>query len=651
MIGETMQNKYLKLLSAKYSNIQEVATEIINLQAILNLPKGTEHFLSDLHGEHEAFMHITKNASGSIKTKIDQIFGKTVADKERQALATLVYYPEEKLSLIRKNGENSQDWYRITLYRLVEICRLAASKYTRSKVRKALPPEFAYIIDELLNTNNDYNQNREQYYEKIIATIISLGRADAFITALSHLIQRLIIDRLHIIGDIFDRGPGAHIIMERLREYHSVDIEWGNHDILWMGAAAGQDACIAAVLANSIKYNNFDTLEDGYGISLRPLVTYALDVYANDPCTPFIPKSVQDDIAEDSTVAAKIHKAIAIIQFKLEGQTILRRPEYRMNHRLSLSEIDFSRGLITIDGSEYRLRDTNFPTVNPSDPYALTDEESALVEKLRLSFLHSDTLQRHVKFLYKNGGMYLKCNSNLLYHGCIPMEADGSFSTVELYGKNLSGKAYVDYAEKLARQAYFSGDAQKKFRGADFMWYLWCGAKSPLNGKNKISTFERYFIEDKAAWEEHKDPYYTFINDEATVRKILAEFDLDENKGKIINGHMPVKIIKGESPVRANGRLLVIDGGMSKAYQPVTGIAGYTLISNSNEMILSAHEPFVSAEKAISQEIDMHSHPSPIERFESRVLIKDTDTGKILQDEIRDLEMLLEAYKAGTIKQ
>ncbi len=650
----TENQKFLELLAKEYPTIQAASTEVINLQAILNLPKGTEHFLSDLHGEYEAFLHILQNASGVIKVKIDTIFGNTITESERRVLATLIYYPEEKLALIKAKGtDNMEDWYRITLYRLVEVCRVAASKYTRSKVRKALPKDFDYIIEELLHTN-DYSLNKEQYYEQIIRTIIAVGRADAFIIALAKLIQRLIIDRLHIIGDIFDRGPGAHIIMERLCRYHAVDVQWGNHDILWMGAASGHDACIADVITNCIKYNNFDTLEDGYGINVRPLATFAMEIYGDDDCHSFLPRTTYhtDSTPNEARRAAQIHKAIAVIQFKLEGQVILRHPEYCMDDRLLLRHVDFGKGTVEIDGESYPLNDTIFPTIDPADPYRLTEEEAQLVEKLRLSFLHSDKLQQHVKFLYKNGSMCLAYNGNLLYHGCIPMEPDGSFSQVTIGGKPRSGKDYIDYADKLARQGYFARpDSPEKAAGMDFMWYLWCGPKSPLNGKNRMTTFERYLIDRQSTWAEIKDPYYTYIESKETVVRILAEFGLTDPYSKIINGHMPVKISKGESPVKAGGRLLVIDGGLSKAYQPVTGIAGYTLIFNSYEMVLCAHDPFDSVQKAVAQEADIHSSSQIIEKMPRRIFIRDTDDGARIQSRISDLEMLLAAYRKGLIKQ
>ena len=645
--------KFLELLSQKYPTIQAASTEIINLEAILNLPKGTEHFLSDIHGEYLPFLHILKNASGVIKNKVDAIFGNTITQEERRKLATLIYYPEEKLAYIKKQGIASEDWYRITLHRLMEVCQVAASKYTRSKVRKALPADFEYIIDELLHSNGS-DHNKELYYEQIIRTIIEIDRADAFIVAMANLIQRLAIDHLHIIGDLFDRGPGAHILMDHLCAYHHVDIQWGNHDILWMGAAAGQEACIANVLTNCFKYNNFDTVEDGYGINVRPLATFAMETYGDDPCHCFRPKNpAQTQLSDhDRTMAARIHKAIAVIQFKLEGQIILRHPEYSMDERLLLRQVNFETGTVNIDGRVYRMRDTHFPTVDPADPYALSEEEAQLVEKLKLSFMHSEKLQRHVRFLFQHGGMYLISNGNLLYHGCIPMEEDGSFSYVKPGRNRVAGRAYLDEADRLVRRGYYGvGGSPEQKMGADFMWYLWCGPKSPLSGKDRITTFERYFVAERATWEEHKDPYYRISATEAGANAILQEFGLELKRSKIINGHMPVKICKGESPVKAGGRLLVIDGGLSRAYQPVTGIAGYTLTFNSREMSLVEHHPFDSVQQVVNNDEDMHSSTFVVEKMEERLTIRDTDSGRLLAGNIKDLEMLLDAYRSGMIKQ
>ncbi|MBP1559227.1 MAG: fructose-1,6-bisphosphatase [Oscillospiraceae bacterium] len=645
--------KFLELLSQKYPTIQAASTEIINLQAIMNLPKGTEHFLSDIHGEYEPFLHILKNASGVIKNKVDAIFGNTITEEERRRLATLIYYPEEKLALLKKQGGASDDWYRITLRRLMEVCQVAASKYTRSKVRKALPADFEYIIDELLHSNGS-DHNKDLYYEQIIRTIIEIDRADAFIVAMANLIQRLVIDHLHIIGDLFDRGPGAHILMDHLCGYHSVDIQWGNHDILWMGAAAGQEACIANVLTNCFKYNNFDTIEDGYGINVRPLATFAMETYGDDPCTCFRPKNPgKVQLSDhDQAMAARIHKAIAVIQFKLEGQVILRHPEYKMDDRLLLRKVNFEEGTVTLGRKKYPMRDTHFPTIDPKDPFALSEEEALLVEKLRLSFMHSEKLQRHVRFLFQHGSMYLISNGNLLYHGCIPMEADGRFSSTSLGQSRVSGRAYLDEADRLVRRGYYGrAGSPERMVGADFMWYLWCGPKSPLSGKDRITTFERYFVEDQTTWEEHKDPYYRVSATQAGANAILKEFGLELKRSKIINGHMPVKIRKGESPVKAGGKLLVIDGGLSRAYQPVTGIAGYTLTFNSREMSLAEHHPFDSVQRVVNNDEDMHSSTFVVEKMENRLMIRDTDNGQRLARNINDLEMLLDAYRAGMIKQ
>ncbi len=640
--------EYLKLLSQRYPSISRASTEIINLRAILNLPKGTEHFMSDLHGEYEAFLHILKNASGVIKMKIHDIFGNTLSQAERRALATLIYYPEARLSIIKMREENIDDWYKITLYRLIELCRNVASKYTRSKVRKALPKEFEYVIDELLHTD-DLDKNKHEYYSQIVEAIIETGRADAFITALAKLIQRLAIDHLHILGDIFDRGPRADIIMDELMKYHSVDIQWGNHDIVWMGAAGGSGACMANVIRNSLKYNNFDVLEDGYGINTRPLTAFAMETYAADDCRLFMPENfenIQNGISD--MTAAKIHKAIAIIQFKLEGQIILRHPEYEMQSRTMLDFIDYERGVITINGAEYELLDKNFPTIDRNNPFELSEQEADVVARLKQSFLHSEKLQQHVKFLFAKGNLYKTFNGNLLYHGCVPMERDGSFAKVCIFGEELSGRRYVEKAEQMARCGFFGLDGEKQ-NGLDFMWYLWCGSKSPLYGKDKMTTFERYFIKDEGLSAEQKDCYYDFVRQTDYCDMILKEFGLEGKECHIVNGHVPVQIKKGESPIKAGGKLLVIDGGLSKAYQAKTGIAGYTLIYNSHGLLLSAHEPFVSRHIAIEKEQDMHSDFEMIEALPNRKMVYDTDAGKEIEKRIAELEKLLEAYRKGVL--
>ena len=557
-------DKYLNQLSKTYKNIQEVSEEIINLQAILNLPKGTELFMSDLHGEYEAFIHIINNGSGIIKSKIEDIYETNLTEAERKQLATLIYYPEEKLNLVKKGNENLKEWYKITLYKLIEVTRAVSSKYTRSKVRKAMPKGFEYIIDELLYLQGN-DENKEKYYHQIIQSIIDLNRADSFIIAISELIKKMAIDHLHIVGDIYDRGPGAPVIMDKLMNFHSLDIEWGNHDILWMGAASGNEACIANVVRICSRYDNLATLEEGYGINIRPLSVFATEVYKNDECKNFIPrnKEMSKYSNSDKIVLAKIQKAMAIIQFKLEGNLIKKHPEYKMKDRLLLDKINMQKGTVKIAGKEFLLNDTNFPTLNLKNPYELTQEEKEIMERLKSSFMQSEKLNRHINFLYAKGHMYQKFNSNLLFHGCIPMKSNGDFEEVEVIGKKLRGKELLEYSEKIAHNAYF-GDKTEKFQDAiDFMWYLWCGPKSPLFGKDKAATFERYFLDDKELKKENKNPYYNLINDEKICDKILEEFGEKSEEGHIINGHIPVKAKDGESPIKANGKMIVIDGGFS----------------------------------------------------------------------------------------
>ena len=642
---------YLKLLAKQYPSIQAASTEIINLSAILNLPKGTEHFLTDIHGEYEAFLHVLKNGSGSIKRKIDEIFADTLLDKEKQSLATLIYYPEQRLPLILKNLDNPEEWYRITLFRLIKLCRAVSSKYTRSKVRKALPPDFAYIIEELLHEQESI-LNKHEYYQSIIDTIIAIGQAREFIVAMSELIQRLAIDHLHIIGDVYDRGPGAHIIMDRLLEYHSVDFQWGNHDIVWMGAAAGSEACIANVIRICLRYANMETLENGYAISLLPLASLAMDVYSSDPCSQFKPKSSSEEFTENELrLMSQMHKAITVIQLKLEGQLIQRRSSFQMEDRLLLDKINYEQGTLCLNGQDYPLLDSNFPTIDPEQPYELTEREKLVVEKLRLSFEHSEKLQQHVRFLYAKGSMYLIHNGNLLYHGCIPMNEDGTFKPFKFGSEEFTAKAFMDRVERLARQAYFANDPQQKQEGQDTMWYLWSGSQSPLFGKDKMATFERYFIADESTHVELKDPYYSFRDREEIARHILAEFGVDPDMGHIVNGHVPVKVKKGESPIKAGGKLLVIDGGFSKAYQKQTGIAGYTLIFNSYGLLLASHLPFETARQAIESEFDIDSTTEILERNYTRIRISDTDVGRELQGQIDRLQQLVGAYRAGLIKE
>ncbi len=647
--------EYLRLLGQSYPTIRSACSEIINLKSFLKLPKLTEHFMSDIHGEYESFLHILKNASGVIKDKISDIYSKTLSERDREVLATLIYYPERKLDLIKAQVDDINDWYKITLYRLIEICRVIASKYTRAHIRSLLPEVFGDIIDELIHANTDMGSDKENYYNTSIMSIIELGQADAFIVAISHLIQNLAIGTLHIIGDIFDRGPRADIIMDTLLRYHSVDIQWGNHDISWMGAAAGSLACIANVLAISTKYTNFDCLEDGYGINMRPLTVFTLETYGDDPCECFMPRNPNRVLISkhDQLFWAKMHKAISIIQFKLEGQIILRHPEFKMQNHLMLDKIDYEKGTITLEGKTYKLKDTNFPTIDPADPYNLTPREEELMMSLRTSFLHNEKLQRHIKFLYSKGSMYLSYNNNLLYHGCIPMNEDGTFTTVELKGEKVCGKALLDMAELIARDGYFapSGSEDKKY-GEDFLWFLWCGCYSPLYGKNKMTAFERYFIDDEQTWVEIKDPYYKLIENPEICAKILTEFGVeDQSFAHIINGHVPVKIKKGESPIKAGGKLLVIDGGLSRAYQAQTGIAGYTLLFNSHGLLLSAHDTFESVSAAIREEKDLHSTLDVIELAPKRLLIEDTDKGKEIAEKIDALNALVAAYRRGTVKE
>lgn len=651
----TSDLRYLKLLSKQFPNIACASTEIINLQAVLNLPKGTEHFLTDIHGEYESFNHVLKNGSGVIKRKIEYAFGDSLGEKEAKELATLIYYPEQKLEIVFKEKKNIDQWYETTLYRLIEVCRQVTAKYTRHKVRRALPEDFEYIIEELLHERPD-RLDKEEYYSEIITTIIKIGRAPKFIIAISELIQRLVIDRLHIIGDIFDRGPGADIVMDTLINYHSVDIQWGNHDILWMGAAAGSEACIATVLRIGARYMNLDTVEEGYGINTLPLATFALEFYGDDECRAFKPKmDDEDDFSEkDISLMSKMHKAISILQFKLEGEIIKRRPHLGMEDRLVLDQIDYEKNTIKIDGKTYKLNDSNFPTIDKEDPYKLNDEEKELIEKLKISFLNSHRLQKHVKFLYSKGNMYLKYNSNLLYHGCIPLNEDMTFKQVNIgsSGKSYSGKEYLDRLESIARQGYFyNDDKDAKLYGQDLTWYLWTGPDSPLFGKDKMTTFERYFVDDKETHIEVKNPYFKLRESEEMCNMIFKEFGLDPEISHIINGHVPVKFRKGESPIKANGKLLVIDGGLSRAYQKTTGLAGYTLIYNSYGLLLVSHESFESTQKSIEEEKDILSTTIVLEREAKRKRVADTDDGEELKTQIEELTMLLEAYQKGIIKE
>ena len=641
--------KYLKSLAMQYPNIASASTEIINLQSILNLPKGTEHFLTDIHGEYEQFLHVLKNGSGSVRRKIDEEFGNTISSRDKKSLATLIYYPKLKLDLVEKTEENLEDWYTITLHRLVQICKRVASKYTRSKVRKALPKDFAYVIEELI-TEKEEIQDKEAYYNSILSTIIRIGSAPDFIIAMSNLIQRLVVDHIHIVGDIFDRGPGPHIIMDTLINHHSVDIQWGNHDVVWMGAASGHMASIANIIRITARYGNLDMLEEGYGINLIPLANFAMNVYGNDKCSCFnINYNADEYNTKDLEWDCRMQKAIAVIQFKLEGQLIMRRPEFAMESRLLLDKMDLDAGTVVIDGETYELKDTDFPTIDQEHPYELSDEEKEIMERLQTAFMKCEKLQSHIRFLYSHGSMYKVYNSNLLYHGCVPLNEDGSFREVEVFGKKYSGKALYDILEVYARKGYYAVDKEERSKGQDILWYIWSNGNSPVFGKDKMTTFERYLVADPRTHHEEKNPYYTYIEKVETVNKILEEFGLDTENSHIINGHMPVQLSKGETPVKCNGKLFIIDGGFSKAYQKVTGIAGYTLVYNSYGLRLVAHDPFVSVEDAIANETDIHSESMIVETVRQRRLVADTDVGQELSERIQELEHLLEAYRQGAI--
>lgn len=646
-----LQKRYLTRLSDLYPTIAAASTEIINLQAILNLPKGTEHFLTDVHGEYEAFSHVLKNGSGSVRRKIEDVFGNTMSAADKKSLATLIYYPRAKMDLIRQTETNMEDWYKVHLYRLIEVAKRAASKYTRSKVRKALPPNFAYVIEELITEKAEV-LDKEAYYDSIVNTIIEIGRAENFIIALAELIQRLVVDHLHILGDIFDRGPGPHFIMDRLMEYHSLDIQWGNHDAVWMGAAVGQQSCIATVLRNSLRYGNQDILEDGYGINLLPLATFAMEVYKDDPCSVFEMKGTSNYNAAEKDLGQKMHKAIAIIQFKLEGQLIRRHKEFHMENRCLLHRIDPEKCTITLpDGKEYPLLDTNFPTIDWKKPYELSAGEKDVMERLESAFRNCEKLQKHMSLLLDKGGLYKTFNGNLLFHGCIPLNEDGSLKEVQIYGKTYKGKELYDVLEAYVRRAFFAVDNEEQRKGRDILWFIWASPNSPLFGKDKMTTFERYFIADKTTHKEVKGAYYRLLENEEVIDSLLREFGLDPAKGHIINGHVPVHQGEGESPVKCGGKVIVIDGGFCKAYHKVTGIAGYTLVYNSYGLILCAHESFTSAEDAVSKESDIVSNRVAVHYTTKRRLVGDTDTGIALKEKIGELMQLLDAYRRGIIKE
>lgn len=622
--------RYLELLAEKYPTEQAVSREIINLTAILSLPKGTEHFMSDLHGEYEAFCHILNNCSGVIREKVDLLFGETLSDFDREEICTLIYYPVEKLELVRKEGKNNEEWYRATLGKLIDIARLLSSKYTRSKVRKAMPKKYAYILDELIHVQKDEDDNQVVYHRNILDTLLELDNADEFIEVLAGLIKRLAVDHLHIVGDIFDRGACADRIIDLLMQYHSLDIEWGNHDILWMGAAAGSKACIATVVRNNLKYNNTKILENSYGISLRNLALFAEKIYPN----------------EEPMKAAL--KAISVMLFKLEGQVILRNPDYNMTDKLLLHKVNVEKQTVEIDGTEYAIKEEAFPTVNfdsgdMEDIYQLSEEEEQVMEGLRMAFVNSIRLRQHIDFLYQKGSMYRIFNGNLLYHGCVPLDESGNLEGVAFGKKRYHGREYLDYAERIARRAW-SKDARQKDR--DFMWYLWCGRKSPLSGRN-IKTFERTYVLDENTWFEQSNPYYKFYHEEKICNMILHEFGLYSERSHIINGHTPVRTSKGEHPVRAEGKLLVIDGGFCKSYHKTTGIAGYTLIFNSHGIRIKSHQPFQSVYAALTENKDIESKSELVETEKERLMVRDTDSGKKIKEDIDGLKMLLQAYRNG----
>ena len=648
--------KYLLELAKSYPSRSSVLSEIINLNAILNLPKGTEHFMSDIHGEHEAYLHIRRNASGVIRKKVDALFGKSITAKERAELATLIYYPEEKLDGIKECVTDIDDWYAITLERLLALCRFVSSKYTRSKVNKCLEKVaggFDHVIDELLNNGNE-EKNKISYYDSLIETVINIGAAEQLIVAICSAIKSLVIDHLHIVGDIFDRGARADIIVDELMKEASLDIQWGNHDVLWMGAAAGSRTCIATVLNNSITYKNLDVVEIGYGISLRPLSLFASEQYKDSDVSHYMPKGdTHGDFLkqDDDILIARMHKAISIIQFKLEGQTILRNPAFGMEDRLLLDKIDFDKKTVMIEGKEYLLRDSDFPTVDRENPYRLTDAEARVMHYLKNAFMRSEKLHRHVAFLFEKGEMYTILNKNLLFHGCIPLDKNGEFIKFDCAG-GLSGRAFMDWCDRVARQGFFAKDGTPERQyGKDFLWFLWCGKNSPLCAREKITTFERLYVEDESTWVEPKNTYYNSWNDESVADKILSEFSLGGRGSHIINGHIPIKSRKGEAPVKAGGKLIVIDGGFCQAYQPTTGIGGYTLIYNAEGIRISAHEPFRGKTNAIQNNVDILSDTVVFEPSAEKILVKDTDQGAEIRRRIDDLELLGKAYETGRIKE
>lgn len=646
-----INERFLRHLSKDYPNINAASAEIINLSAILALPKGTEYFLSDLHGEHEAFIHMLKSASGVIHAKVEEIFGPDLSHYERDELAALIYNAEAAIKRKKVSEPDFHRWCRSAIYQLVEICKSVSTKYTRSKVRKRLPKYLAYSMDELLHADDE--ANKAHYYSEIINSIIECGLEEEFIIKMADLISNLAVDRLHIIGDIWDRGARPDAIMDFLIDYHDVDFQWGNHDIVWMGAATGNWACITNVLRMNISYNNFDMLEIGYGINLRPLAVLASTVYADDPCEYFAPKILDENKYDpvDPVLAAKMNKAIAVCQFKVEGQRIMAHPEYKMDHRMMLDKVDYEKGTIEIKGVTYELRDKLFPTIDPDNPYELTEEEKIMLNSLEASFLQSEKLQRHIRFLYSHGSLYKCINGNLLFHGCIPMTEDGEFKECTVNGVTKSGRDYMDYLDEQVRKAYFVPDeSEETGRSGDIMWYLWLASNSPLFGKDQMTTFERCFIADKKSHKEHTVPYYKLINDRAICEKILKEFGLDTKTSKILNGHVPVKIKDGESPVKGGGKLIVIDGGISKAYQKQTGIAGYTFIFNSRYMALSEHKPYEPLQEDGTQ-VFHTPKITTVETLAKRMTVRDSDQGRELEKEVEELKALVNAYRTGQLKE
>ena len=650
------QLRYLQLLARDFPNIATASTEIINLQAILNLPKGTEHFLADLHGEYEAFQHVLRNASGAIKRKVKEIYNETLSAKDQKDLCTLIYYPELKLEQVKQQTDDLNDWQFVTINRLVKVCRNVSSKYSRSKVYKALPKDFSYIIQELLHEST-LDPNKQAYVDVIVKTIIDIERADDFIIAICNLIQQLTIDKLHILGDVFDRGPSPDRIMDILCSYHNFDIQWGNHDILWMGAASGNDCCIANVMRITLRYANQSVLQDGYGINILPLATFAMSAYAGDSCARFMPKYLSESEKiddKDSRLIGMMHKAITIIQLKLEGQMIMRHPEYGMDNRLLLNHINYDAGTITLEGKEYTLCDTHFPTIDPADPYRLTEEEQSIIDSLHKSFCRSEKLKMHMKCLFRHGCIFTISNSNLLFHASIPLNADGTLKKVRIRNEEYCGRALFDKVGSMIREAYFGKDNEDKdsYRySLDYDWYLWCGPDSPVFDKNKMATFENYFIDDKQAGKEVKGNYYILRDDEKVCDYILDAFGVEGQHRHIINGHVPVRTLQGEQPIKANGKMMVIDGGFSKAYQPKTGIAGYTLVYHSRGFQLVKHEPFTSIEKAVAEGQDIKSTTQVVEMSAYRMHVKDTDIGKEISRQIEDLQLLLQSYRSGLISE